>query len=133
LHVTIKFLDYCKANKILLATYPPHSTHTLQPPEIGIFSLLPKAYSDELEGFLHASQGLRAITKQDFFRLFWKAWDKAVSPTNIKNYGEQLDWCSGILRLSWFIFRRIQHNGLPLANLHVHTASRGLEKDQEAS
>ena len=72
-HVTMKFLNYCEANKILLATYPPHSTHTLQPLDVGIFSPLSKAYSDELEAFLHASQGLSAITKRDFFRLFWKA------------------------------------------------------------
>lgn len=82
-HVTMKFLDYCEANKILMATYPPHSTHSLQPLDVGIFSPLSKAYSDELEAFLHASQGLSAITKRDFFRLFWKAWNKALSPANI--------------------------------------------------
>jgi uncharacterized protein YdiU (UPF0061 family) len=80
----MKFLDYCEANKILLATYPPHSTDTLQPLDVEIFSTS-KAYSDELEAFLHASQGLSAITKRDFFRLFWNAWKKAVSPADIKN------------------------------------------------
>jgi hypothetical protein len=69
-HVTMKFLNYCEANKILLATYPPYSTYTLQPLDVGIFSPLSKAYSDEQEAFLYASQGLSAITKQDFFRQF---------------------------------------------------------------
>ena len=83
--VTMKFLDYCEENKILLATYPPHSTHTLQPLDVGIFSPLSEAYDDELDAFLHASQGLNTLTKREFFGLFWKAWNKAVSPANIEN------------------------------------------------
>jgi hypothetical protein len=84
-YVTMKFLDYCEENKILLATYPPHSTYTLQPLNVGIFSPLSKAYDDEVETFLHASQGLNTITKREFFGLFWKAWNKAVSPANIED------------------------------------------------
>jgi hypothetical protein len=28
-HLTRKFVEFCDANKILLAVFPPHSTHTL--------------------------------------------------------------------------------------------------------
>jgi hypothetical protein len=28
-HITMEFIEYCNNNKILLAIYPPHSTHTL--------------------------------------------------------------------------------------------------------
>ncbi len=38
-----------------------------------------------MEGFLHSSLGLSSITKRDFFRLFWPAWNKAVSPKNIES------------------------------------------------
>lgn len=38
-----------------------------------------------MEEFLHLSLGLSSITKRDFFRLFWPAWGKAVSPQNIES------------------------------------------------
>jgi hypothetical protein len=82
-HLTMKFIDYCDANKILLMTYPPHSTHSLQPLDVGIFSPLSTAYSKNLEDFLHKSMGLSHITKRDFFRLFWPAWEQALSSKNI--------------------------------------------------
>lgn len=66
-------------------TYPPHSTHSLQPLDVGIFGPLSLAYSNELEAFLHACQGLSHITKQDFFRLFWPSWNKALFAKNIES------------------------------------------------
>jgi hypothetical protein len=69
-HLTMKFIDYCDTNRILLMTYPPHSTHSLQPLDVGIFSPLSTTYSKNLEDFLHKSMALSHITKQDFFRLF---------------------------------------------------------------
>ncbi|KAK1916434.1 hypothetical protein P3342_004253 [Pyrenophora teres f. teres] len=39
-HLTIDFIEYCDQNKILLAIYPPHSTHTLQPLDVVLFKPL---------------------------------------------------------------------------------------------
>ena len=39
-HLTMEFLNYCHDNKILLAVFPPHSTHTLQPLDVGMFTPL---------------------------------------------------------------------------------------------
>ncbi|KAI0994129.1 hypothetical protein K3495_g14054 [Podosphaera aphanis] len=36
-HVTLEFVDYCHNNKILPFLLPPHSTHLLQPLDIGVF------------------------------------------------------------------------------------------------
>ena len=44
-HLTMEFIDYCDDNKILLAIYPPHSTHTLQPLDVAMFKPLSTAYS----------------------------------------------------------------------------------------
>lgn len=33
-HLTKDFIDYCDHNKILLAIFPPHATHTLQPLDV---------------------------------------------------------------------------------------------------
>ena len=69
-YITINFINYYDKNKILLAIFPPHSTHTLQPLNIVIFKPLSSAYLKELTKYLHNSQGLAAIKKRDFFHLF---------------------------------------------------------------
>jgi hypothetical protein len=54
-HVTMDFIEYCDQNKILLAIFPPHSTHTLQPLDVCMFKPLSQAYSNELLSFLERS------------------------------------------------------------------------------
>ncbi|RYN88163.1 hypothetical protein AA0119_g12098 [Alternaria tenuissima] len=73
-HLTIDFIEYCDQNKILLAIFPPHSTHTLQPLDVVLFKPLSTAYAAELSSYLHRSQGLLQITKRDSFLLFWQPW-----------------------------------------------------------
>ena len=79
----MKFIDYCDSHRILLAIYPPHSTHTLQPLDVCLFRPLSQAYSDQLAIFIDQCQGLSSITKRDFFRLFWHAWNISFTPENI--------------------------------------------------
>jgi hypothetical protein len=81
----MKFINFYDANKIILATYPPHSTHSLQPLDVSIFRPLSIAYGQELEAFLHDSQGLSHISKRDFFKLFWPSWNRALSAKNIES------------------------------------------------
>lgn len=82
-HINMSFIEYCDANKILLAIYPPHSTHTLQPLDVCLFKPLSTAYSTELTKYLTESQGITAITKRDFFRLFNQAWETTFKPKTI--------------------------------------------------
>jgi hypothetical protein len=84
-HVTMDFIEYCDQNKILLAIFPPHSTHTLQPLDVCMFKPLSQAYSNELSAFLERSQGLSPIKKGDFFPLFWKAWVSSFKENTIIN------------------------------------------------
>jgi hypothetical protein len=72
-HLSRDFIDYCDTKKILLAVFPPHSTHTLQPLDVVLFSLLSYNYTHELNCYLHQSQGLIGLKKRDFFPLFWSA------------------------------------------------------------
>jgi hypothetical protein len=84
-HLNMAFINYCDNNKILLALYPPHSTHTLQPLDVCCFRPLSAAYSLQLSNFLFESQGLTAISKRDFFRLFYIAWESTFTPALIKS------------------------------------------------
>ena len=52
-HITMAFIDYCRCHKILLLIYPPHSTQTLQPLNVGCFSPFSTNYSKEVTKQLH--------------------------------------------------------------------------------
>jgi uncharacterized protein YndB with AHSA1/START domain len=79
-HLTMRVLDFCDANRILLAVFPPHSTHALQPLDVSLFGSLANAYSQQLTFFINEAQGLTSITKRDFFTLFDKAWRTTFIP-----------------------------------------------------
>jgi hypothetical protein len=55
------FIDYCDQHKILLAIFPSHSMHMLQPLDVCMFKPLSQAYSDELSAFLERSQVLEGL------------------------------------------------------------------------
>ena len=82
-HVTLKFLEWAQAHKILVAVYPPHSTHSLQPLDVGCFAPLATYYSQFLEEHTRLSEGQTRMTKRDFFRCFYPAWHTAFTNENI--------------------------------------------------
>ncbi len=82
-HLTRAFLRYCYLHKILVAIFPPHSTHTLQPLDVVMFKPLSSEYSKQLTTRLHRSKGLVPVKKGDFFPLFWQAWLNSFTKTHI--------------------------------------------------
>lgn len=82
-HVTMKFIDCATQNRILLAIFPPHSTHSLQPLDVGLFGPLSTAYSTELSHHQHAIQGHLPVKKADFYTLFKSAYAKSFTERNI--------------------------------------------------
>ena len=43
-HISIEFIEFCLTVNIIAYCLPPHSTHLLQPLDVGLFSPLQKAY-----------------------------------------------------------------------------------------
>lgn len=82
-HMTMAFIDYCLKKRIILAIFPPHSTHTLQPLDVGLFGPLATQYSSELGSQHQASQGLLLVKKADFYSLFRSAYTKSFTEKNI--------------------------------------------------
>jgi hypothetical protein len=74
----MEFINYCDENRILLAFFPPHSTHSLQPLEVVMFSPLQRAYQKEQGEWQQKSSGLLNLTKGDFFPLFWSAYTSSL-------------------------------------------------------
>ncbi|EED19145.1 conserved hypothetical protein [Talaromyces stipitatus ATCC 10500] len=83
--VNMRFIEYCDKNRILLAIFPAHAIHTLQPLDVALFAPLSKAYTKELRKFIDDCQGLSRLSKRDFFRLFWASWKEAFISENINS------------------------------------------------
>ena len=61
---------------------PAHSSHLLQPLDVGCFGPMKKAYNKEIEYLVQAR--ITHITKEDFFPAFKKAFDTTITNFNIK-------------------------------------------------
>lgn len=82
-HTTLNFLETALKLKILVAVYPPHATHRLQPLDVGCFAPLAMYYGKELENHLRLSEGKIKMSKRDFFHCFQPAWFKAFNEHNV--------------------------------------------------
>ncbi|KAH6466933.1 hypothetical protein HBI57_027350 [Parastagonospora nodorum] len=69
-HDSLEFQQYCKDNKIITICMPPHSSHLLQPLDVG---------SEEL-----MRNRITHITKLEFLPCFKRAFDAAITPSNIQ-------------------------------------------------
>jgi hypothetical protein len=84
-HCTLSFLEWCQSNRILVAVFPSHSTHRLQPLNVSLFRPLASYYSQSLDARSRLSQCLASVTKRDFFKNFYSAFDKAFTEANIRS------------------------------------------------
>jgi hypothetical protein len=82
-HLTKDFIEYCDRNRILLAVYPPHSTHTLQPLDVVMFKPFSSAYSNQVAAFIERCQGLTSMSKRDFYPMFMAAWEASFKKDTI--------------------------------------------------
>jgi DDE superfamily endonuclease len=83
-HLTLPFLEACDEANIILALIPAHSTHIMQPLDVGLFGPLSRAYSAALEAKQSSLPLATAISKGDFWRLFEGAYKAAFTSTNIR-------------------------------------------------
>jgi hypothetical protein len=82
-HLTKEFVRYYLAHKILLCVLPPHSTHSLQPLDVVLFSPLSTVYSAELSRHLQRNNGLLPVKEGDFFALFGTSYSVSFTSKNI--------------------------------------------------
>jgi hypothetical protein len=80
-HDTVEFRDYCKDHDIITLCMPPHSSHLLQPLDVGCFRPLKRAYSTEIEDLVRCR--VNHVTKEEFLPAFKAAYDKAIVEDNI--------------------------------------------------
>jgi hypothetical protein len=82
-HVTIEAIDLCKANGIVLLTFPPHTSHKLQPLDRGVYGPLKKYYNAACTDWMKMHHGT-PISIYDLAEIFGKAYPLAFTPSNIQ-------------------------------------------------
>ncbi|SLM33415.1 conserved hypothetical protein [Lasallia pustulata] len=80
-HATPKFDRFCLDNAIITLCMPPHSSHLLQPLDVGCFSPLKCAYGHQVE--ICMQLGRNHIDKLNFLEAFKPARAAALSSLNI--------------------------------------------------
>jgi hypothetical protein len=82
-HVTPEFDLFCKEHLIITLCMPPHSSHLLQPLDVGCFAVLKQSYGRQIEGYMR--NGVNHIDKPDFLRAFYTARTEAMTLANIQS------------------------------------------------
>jgi hypothetical protein len=80
-HQTAEFDAFCEENAIICLCMHPHTSHLLQPLDVGVFGPLKRAYGKLVEGMMVA--GNNHIDKEDFLHLYPSARQKVFTRENI--------------------------------------------------
>ena len=81
-HISAKFVAHCIENNICLFLLLPHSSHILQPLDVGIFSPLKTAVSADLDQLIRV--GVMRLEKVEWVEGYIKARPKAFTEKNIR-------------------------------------------------
>jgi len=79
----IAFIEHAIANNVHLICLPAHTTHILQPLDIGLFSPLGQYYKQKLEDFQCNHGPFWKMRKGDFYPMLQRAREKAMISENV--------------------------------------------------
>ena len=81
-HHSANFELFCQEKDIITLCMPPHSSHLLQPLDVGCFGPLKAAYSKQISDYMRAYR--THISKEDFLPAFYAAFQDAVTESNVQ-------------------------------------------------
>src|SRR5450432_3835371 len=82
-HVTPEFDLFVKEHSIITLCMPSHSSHLLQPLDVGCFAVLKRQYGRQIEGLMR--NGVNHIDKHDFLEAYYNARNETMTQANISN------------------------------------------------
>lgn len=88
-HNSAEFDAFCQEHKIIALCMPAHSSHLLQPLDVGCFALLKKAYGKQIEDLIRSH--INHITKLEFLPAFKAAFEAALRRSISYLHSEALD------------------------------------------
>jgi hypothetical protein len=81
-HHSTQFELYCKEHKIITICMPPHSSHLLQPLDVGCFGPLKQSYGRQIENLMRMH--ITHISKLEFLSAFRIAFFTSITQKNIQ-------------------------------------------------
>lgn len=81
-YATASFDKFCTERMIIPLYLPPHSSHLLQPLDVGCFGPTKNLYGQKVQELMQ--QGIQSITKEDFLYLYPTFHQHTLSASNIK-------------------------------------------------
>ena len=81
-HISIEAITLAKKHGIIMLTFPPHTSHKLQPLDRGVFGPFKKYYSTACSSWMLINPG-KPITIYDVAENVGKAFPLAFTPVNI--------------------------------------------------
>jgi hypothetical protein len=82
-HESLELLEFCFKNNIVLCRLPSHTSHKLQPCDVGVFGPLKAAYREQADDLYRG--GANTVGKEHFTLLYSRARDKALTSRNIRS------------------------------------------------
>lgn len=82
-HHSTNFELYCQSHHIITLCMPPHSSHILQPLDVGCFGPLKQAYGHQIENLMRAS--INHVSKLEFLCAFREAFTASITERNIRS------------------------------------------------
>ena len=80
-HISPKFIRHCIDNNVIVILLPPHSSHLLQPLDVGVFRSLKTAMTTQLDPLFRT--GLNRLEKAEWVNCLVKARPIALTKSNI--------------------------------------------------
>ena len=82
LHISVGLVEWANAQGIILYILPAHTSHRLQPMDVGCYGLLQRIYNSLCHKFIRETSG--AITRYNVCELACKAYIRALSAENLQ-------------------------------------------------
>ena len=81
-HISIDVIELARENSVHILCIPSHTTHLLQPLDVGVFKSFKSHYNNECRKYMMAHPG-RTIATENIAALIGAAWSKSLTPVNI--------------------------------------------------
>ena len=81
-HISIEVIEFARSNDVHMLCIPAHTTHILQPLDVGVFKSFKSYYYKACKKEL-ADHPNRVITTEQIAGLVGRAWPQSLTPVNI--------------------------------------------------
>ena len=81
-HITLQLIEMAKEHNVIIYVFPPHTTHILQPLDVGVFKPLKSVWSQVLKTYTLETMAAR-VDRLIFPSLLAKMWPNVLLPEHL--------------------------------------------------